>query len=181
MKLSDGEKLILYMVADLTKQLKLRTEINPDFVMNAVTSGDTWILKARHRGIFDCEEVDESIVRETDRIMGMWSVVERSVEKLSKPDVEKLTGKFGEAAMQFRGFDGNGSEGHYGVAVRFVRDLDLFQEFAGRDLNSHWPTHNRDRGMLAAYEATRDRQGIRVDPFLSLEQLAEVLQAAVRQ
>lgn len=154
MQLSNGEKLILAMLCDIQKHLKISGGIDPAFVASAISSGNLWALRWEYTGILHGEDVDDRIVDEAARIMSMWSLLERSVEMLSSEDRDRLAEEaapFG-TEVRFPGFDGNNESTYLNVADFLVRDMRRYHEFAGRDLNSHMPTLDGHRRMLAVFE-----------------------------
>ena len=150
MKISDGERLIAIMLADLMTHLEVQGEVDPSFVKSALTGGDEWALKMQYSGIFHGEHTTEEVASETGKIMSMCSVLEYSISQLPDEDLEKIPE---HTRTVFVGFDGN-HEDHYGVAHTLVNDMGRFNEFAERGLNSHHSTIERYRAMLRAYENT---------------------------
>lgn len=78
MKLTDGEKLILMMLAELFMHLKIKDGIDPALVARAISDGQPWALKAEYSAFLGGEDTEESIVEETGKIMSMWSFIESS-------------------------------------------------------------------------------------------------------
>lgn len=148
MKLSDGEKLIVIMLADLLEANGVKGEIDPSFVKGAICSGDAWALKWEYHGLFHDEQTDEKVAREAASIMTMCSVLEYSISQLSKPETAQLK----RQGHVFVGFDGNNETEHFGVASVLVEDMGRFGEFKGRSLNSHMPMLDRYRRMKLAFE-----------------------------
>jgi uncharacterized protein YfbU (UPF0304 family) len=56
---------------------------------------------------------------------------------------------------QFRGFDGNNESEYMSVASFLINDLERFEEFKGRSMNSHMPSIETYRRMLSAFEPMR--------------------------
>jgi len=73
MKLSDGEKLILFMLSELYEKLGIEGEMDPKFIKSAICSGNTWGLKWQYTGIFDSGETKPELVTEVANILDMWS------------------------------------------------------------------------------------------------------------
>lgn len=153
MKITDGEKLILLMLSELYDKLEVDGEVEPDFIRSAIFSENTWGIPWKYPGIpFEKQETPE-IVKEVLDILDMWSMIERSYDNLSdneKAFVEKEAAPFGKDPM-FRGFDGNNESEYMGAVSFLVNDLDRFEEFKGRDFNSHCPsvdTYNRMLGVF---------------------------------
>jgi uncharacterized protein YfbU (UPF0304 family) len=156
MKLSDGEKLILMMVADMYKHLKIKNgEFDPDFVMDTITHDYLWGFNWKYTGIPFEKEPNPPEVRETADILDMWYFLEGGYEKLSPADKQKVKDAIDRDQVHFLGFDGN-NEDHYGIARYFVEKLQRFEHFKGRDLNSHMPSIDRYRHMYRVFEPIRE-------------------------
>lgn len=155
--LRDGEKLIILMLCEIYKHLKIKGDIEPAFVEEAIHGGHYWGLKWRYEGIFHGYEDDERVVSEVVDVLDMWSSIERGYVKLSteaKSQVEKEAAPFGKNVL-FRGFDGNNETEHLGIARFLIEKLDRFSSFKGRDLNSHAHSIDSYRRMLQVYEPMR--------------------------
>jgi len=178
MKITDGEKLILLMLSELYDALKVRGEIEPDFIRSAIFSDKIWSIPWKYSGIpFENQETPE-IVKEVLDILDMWSFIEYSYGELSEKDkeyVEKEASPFGKNP-KFSGFDGNNETEYMSTASFLVNKLDRFEEFKGRDFNSHCPLVDAYKRMLIVFE--RMRHDLTHDP-LSAEQLVEILKEQV--
>ena len=148
MKMSDGEKLIAYMLADIMEGLKLKGDIDPDFIKSAVSGDDLWALEWKYRELFHNEGPSQEVADETAAIMTMCSVMENSIAQLTPEERATIP----EHQQQvFVGFDGN-HEPHHGVAKMLVHKLDRFSEWEGRALNSHHHTLTSYRRMNDAFD-----------------------------
>ena len=155
--LRDGEKLILIMLCEIYKHLKIRGDIDPAFVAEAIHGGHYWGLKWKYDGVFGGHEDSEQVVSEVVDVLDMWSFLERGYDKLSQKDkarVEKEAEPFGKN-VRFPGFDGNNEGEHMGIAHFLINELERFASFKGRDLNSHWPSIETYRRMLRVFGPTR--------------------------
>lgn len=178
MKLSEGEKLILAMLCDLSKHLQVQGEIDPDFVKAAVFGGHAWGLEWQYGGIFHGHEDSEDAVREVGDIMQMWWILESSYAALpeqEKKKVERDAAPFGRK-VEFLGFDGNNEGEQLGIAHFLIRHLERFEEFKGRDLNSHSPSLPAYRRMLATFQPMLRGIG---NADLDATQITEVLKAQI--
>jgi uncharacterized protein len=165
------------MLSDVMKHLKVKSDLDPDFILRALGDGQYWALKDRYVGIYGPTEPEPSVVSETVRIMGMWQIIESSYGDLSAQDRERLKSEaapFGDDP-KFRGFDAN-NERHFGVALFHVNQLGNFREFRGRDLSAHMPTIDMHRRMYAEYEAITHEH---LTGELSADQLIRILRAAI--
>jgi len=177
MNLSNGEKLILIMLAEIQEHLKLKPGTDTELVKEAIYSGNLWGLEWGMPGIFHGSETSEEIVHETVHILTMWDRLEQSFKGLNTQEKTwlKENSEFG-SDVRFYGWDGNDRiEVHYISAARFMVDhLDRFQNFKGRDFNAHMPTLPAYRRMLAVFEPIL-RQVLNKD--FNAGQIAEVLAA----
>ena len=141
MKLSDGEKLIAFMLADIMEAGGIKGDIDPAFIKTVVAEDDLWALRWKYGGFFHNEGPSDDIVDETTKIMTMCRVVENSIGQLAEEERTTIPERDRQI---FVGFDGN-EEPHYGVAKMLVEHLDRYSEWMDRDLNSH---HNTLDGYL---------------------------------
>lgn len=156
-KISDGEKLILSMLSDLYKHEKVKTGIDPSFVMEAIYGGHYWGLGWQYQGLLHDHVDSQHTVTEVVNVLDMWSFIERGYQRLSEEDkirVEKEAPPFGKNP-RFAGFDGNNETEHMGIAGFLIDKLDRFATFDGRDLNSHHPSIETYRRMLRVFEPVR--------------------------
>ena len=156
-RFSDGEKLLAIMMRDLYRHLKVKGEIDPDFVGDVIWGGHYWAPKWEMSGLFHDHEDDPRDVRFVADVLDMWRFIELAYGKLSKKDkdrIEKEAEPFGKN-VKFPGFDGNYETPHLGIAIFLVEKMDRFSEFKGRELNSHFPTLDSYRRMLAVFKSMR--------------------------
>jgi uncharacterized protein YfbU (UPF0304 family) len=156
-KLSDGEKLILLMLGEIYKHLKIKGEIDPNFIAETIYGGHYWGLSWKYSGMFHGLEDNDRTVSEVVDVLAMWSFIESSYGMLSQKDkdrVEKEAEPFGKHVC-FQGFDGNNETEHLGIARFLIEQLDRFSTFEGRDLNSHYPSIQPYRRMLHVFEPMR--------------------------
>jgi uncharacterized protein YfbU (UPF0304 family) len=174
MKLSDSEKLILIMLSEIYEKLQLDGEIDPKLIKSAIFSGNTWGINWQYSGIpFEDDDTPE-IVKEVVNILDMWSFIEDSYENLSEKDkllVEKEAKPFGKDP-KFRGFDGNNETYQMGIAMFLIDDLNRFQKYKGRDLNSHSPSIDTYRRMYTVFEPMRLEL---MGDLLNAKQLIQIL------
>jgi uncharacterized protein YfbU (UPF0304 family) len=179
MNLTDGEKLILMMLAEIHEKVGIKNGIDPTFVKEAIWSGNAWGLKWKFPGVFDTSETPESVRDEVLDVLDMWSLIEWSYKDLSKADkarVEKEAEPFGKN-VRFRGFDGNNESKHLNVARFLIDHLDRYSDFKNRDLNSHMPSIDAYRRMFKVFESMRNSLGGRGS--LDASQIIEILKAMI--
>jgi len=175
MQMSDGEKLILVMLSGIQKALKIKTDIDPDFVLTTIHDDHLWGFRHRYSGIPFSKQDTAPKIEETMNILDMWSFIEMSYEKLSATDKKKLerdAHPFGKG-VKFEGFDGNREADYISIAKYTVEQLNMFRGFKGRGFNSHVPSLDRYRRMNRTFEPMRN--GLAMGGLLGVDQLVQLL------
>jgi len=179
MKISDGEKIILLMLSEIYKKIGIKDgEIDPEFIKSVIFNDQIWGLSWKYTGIPFEDTKTPEIVNEVVNILDMWSFIEDSYEELSAKDKNKLSKDvepFGNNP-KFHGFDGNHETEYLSVARFIVKDLDRYERFEGRDLNSHFPSIYPYRRMLSVFEPIRKNLELR---SLSLNELTLILKEMI--
>jgi len=153
MELSDGEKLILTMLCEISAHLKLQGAVDHRLVSAALTSGNTWGIKHEYPQIFDTRKVRETVTDEVANIMDMWAYIEIVYRQLSpthKEMVEREASPFGDNVF-FNGFDPDSEIDHWATANFLINHMGRSPEFRGRDLNSPTRSLDMQRRMYATY------------------------------
>jgi hypothetical protein len=156
MELSDGEKLIILMLADMYKAQKIKGDFDPDFISSTIHSDQLWGFNWQFTGIPFGPYKTPRVVDETTNILDMWMFLEEGYAKLSaseKARLEKEADPFGKY-VQFAGFDGN-NEPHYGIATYLIEDMKRFTHFAKREMNSHSQSVEHNLRMYSIFEPIR--------------------------
>jgi hypothetical protein len=157
MKLTDGEKLIVLMLAELYEKLEVDGEIEPDFIKSAIFNDHLWGIPWKYSGIPFERSDDPPVVREVVDILDMWSFIEHAYSELTvdqKAKLAKEASPFGDNP-RFQGFDGNNESEYMSTAMFLVDELERFQEFQGRSFNCHHPSIDSHRRMLSVFEPIR--------------------------
>lgn len=161
--LSDGERLIIAMLADMQKGLNLgRGEIDTDMVSTAIAGGHLWALKWRYQGVYPNHTDSEQDVTFVGDVLDMWSFIEDGMSQLTADDratVSEIAGY--QEDVKFPGFDGNNEAELLSIALFRINTLGQFVGFANRNLNSHCPMRDRYRKMLAEFTQIRPTLGYR--------------------
>ena len=177
LKLRDGEKLIIWMLCELYKYLKIDGDLDPLFVKEALLGGHYWALEWEYPGIFDAKADRRETVDEVVEVLDVWWSLEQSYARLSEKDKDRVKQEaelFGDDVV-FRGFDGN-EETEYLIIAQFLIDkLNRFTGFGGRDLNSHMPSIKEHRRMVRAFETIRPHRVGR--NLLDAEHIIKILNA----
>lgn len=172
-----GEKVIVLMLRDVMKQLKMkRGEIDVDLVTQAIFGGHYWALKWGMSGVFHDHADRPQDVRFVADVLNMWSFIESSYTKLSAKDKERVAAEahpFGRN-VTFVGFDGNNEAELFTIARFLVDDMNRFSEFKGREFNSHVPMVEAYQRMLDVFAPFRETLD---GTTLTASQLVSILEA----
>lgn len=137
MELTDGERLLAVMLADVMKALKVQGELDTALIKSLIINNDEWALRRKYPSIFERESDPDEVVKETADILWMFGIIESSIGRL---EGEQAAEAAGWHYNQWRGFDGN-NDSHYGVARTMIEELGEFdQSRKGVNLNSHTQT-----------------------------------------
>jgi uncharacterized protein len=169
-----AKKLILMMLADMYKHLKIKNpEFDPDFISATITHDHLWGFNWQYTGIpFEGKELPPE-VKETADILGMWRFLENSYDDLPPAEKAKVQKATGLKDVKFIGFDGN-NENHYGIALYIVEHLKpSFEHFKGRDLNSHRPSIDGYRNMYRVFDPMQKE----LDRLLNADEIAKIVNA----
>jgi uncharacterized protein YfbU (UPF0304 family) len=161
LSISDGDKLLLTMLADIHKATvkEAKGETDPDFVVSALCGGHLWGLQWQHSALFHGHVDSPEVVTEVVDILEMWSQIEWSFGRLPRDAQDRVEAEAGYDRSMFRflGFDGNEESEHFSVASFMIEKLGRFESFKDRELNSHLPVLNGYRRQHAAFAPIRAR------------------------
>jgi uncharacterized protein YfbU (UPF0304 family) len=166
MKLTEAERLIIALLC----QPKDDPELDREFIFNAIMSGNSWAIGAHGMGNFS-EDVSDEVATFVGDVMSLYRLIEQSHEQLDSDAQKRIEGM--HLTPKFRGFDGNSESEHLGAAYGWTKLLDRFEEFQGRDLNSHYPMIEKYEAQLDVY-SSMDNSVLR-DGFFSEETLVKIL------
>jgi hypothetical protein len=157
MTLSDGEKLIILLLAELNDEKKSQRELDPDFLKSAILDGQEWAIRWNYPGIpFASDPTnDPSELEDVLDILEMWDVIERTFERLSEERIAEIGIDILKADKSFPGFDGNHNAKHWVIADYLINKLDRFERFKGRYLGGAVQPLSGYERMLEVYRDTR--------------------------
>ena len=176
MQLTSGEKIIIAMLADLHKALKIEGEIDTDQLMAAIYNGHLWSLEWDYSGLLHANEASPVHVKETTDILDMWDFIEVAFEQLNDEGKARVKAENNNFEPVFRGFDGNNEE-HFGIAKHLIERMGRFETFKGRALNSHSQVVPHYLRMLKVFEPIRNQISMRSNTSLTEDELIAVLKA----
>lgn len=172
--LSDGEKILLVMMADVFKALKIKDpDVDPEFMSEVISGGHYWAAPWRLAGIFHGHEDSRNALNYVQNVLDMWDRLERGFERLSKAEKSRVLKDVERKSVKFYGFDGNDEGEELGIAKFLTEQMNRWLRFKGRDLNSHMPTRAIYSRMLEAFEPMRKLEH---DDF-SAKQITQLLKA----
>ncbi len=160
------------MLSELYDSVGVKGEIDPDFIRSAIFDNKEWSIPWKYPGIPFVEEGTPDIVKEVLDILEMWSTIEYSYEQLTvdeKAVLKERAKPFDKP--KFEGFDGNNESEYMSTASFLVNKLDRFDEFKGRNFNSHCRSLDMHRRMLPTFFEVRGKTDF---PF-NVNNLVEVL------
>lgn len=174
MELTDGEKLIVLMLTEMYDKLQVDGEMDSEFLRAAIFDDATWSIPWKYPGIPFKRHETPPVVKEVIDILDMWDVIELSYSRLPEDSKKQLSTALKEFQIPptFRGFDGNNESEHLGTAYFVINQLERFQGFEKRELNSHLPSITRYRKMLDVFNTLPRGES---DYLLSAEGLIKLL------
>lgn len=171
---SDGEKVLILMLADVIKGLKLKgVETDVGLLEKVIYGGHYWAPLWEMTGVFHRHADKPEDVHFVVNVLDMWSFIEGAYGKLSKAEKERVAIEaepYGKH-VKFVGFDGNNEAELMSIARFLIDDMGRFSEFKGREMNSHAPSVGRYRRMLGHFEpmrATLDGVSLSADQLIAL-------------
>ncbi len=178
MKFTDEQRLIVIMLADIQKSMKVHGEFDADFIKKVAIDKHEFAIPFEHSGAFSSSdnELPEGFKFVID-VLDMWSFIEDGLKNLDaagRTSLEATAGKFALTA-KFDGFDGNGETELMAYTRLLVNDLNRFTEFKGRSFNSHSLREARYAAMHSLFEPIRDT--VMGDRELNAAELAQILTA----
>lgn len=156
MKVTNAEKLIIGLLAEIHEKLGIQNGIDSKFVQNALYDDHTWAIPWVLPGVFGDTANDEEIpdeVSETSDILSMWDIVEYNLQQMEAEGQQKIRDKY--RFVEFFGFDGNNEAQHLSVARFLIHEMGRFQQFKDRELNSHMPTLSIYRPMVKVHKSLK--------------------------
>lgn len=173
---TSGEILQTYMLCEIYKHLGVKGEMDPSFIQEVLAKGEFWALEWKYPGLFHNYVASKKVLHEVLDILDMYSIIENSYSQLNKKEQQYVLdqARFAKSNLKFIGFDGNNESEYMGIAGFIIEDMERYNEFQGRSLNSHAPTLKRYKKMLDAFEPIRETL---IGTGMNKEQLVEVFNA----
>lgn len=141
------------MLSDIYDKLELNN-IDTNIIRSSIYSENTWALDWEMPGVVGSDqESTPPLVKEVVNYLEMWSFLEEAYSHFdieTKEIIAKEASPFGKY-VRFLGFDGNNEPEALSISKILIEDMGRFGRFKGRDLNSHTPTLDIYKRMLAAF------------------------------
>ncbi len=152
------EKVNTILLCDIAKHLGIDSEIDPDIIKYAITSGNEWIINAEYSFLLDDESSNHT---KEDRdflveILNMYRGLSASLRKFSKDKQQELIKKNNlkliEDNIQLPGFDGNNEYKYTNILEGFWK-INRFTEQKAPISNTHSQTIDNYRRMINCYKS----------------------------
>jgi len=107
-ELSEGEKLIIAMIADLSREPSER-DYDAEFIAQSVREGHSWKIRWKYDSILGYGEADPTTVEQVAKNFQMWSMVERTGEGWSSTERKAYESQVESYNKdpKYLGYDGN--------------------------------------------------------------------------
>jgi uncharacterized protein len=178
MKLTNQEKLLLMMLADIHEALKIKDGVDTKLLKSAIYTDNTWALQWEMPGILTGpSDPTPPAVKTVSDILEMWTLLEEAYERFGPADKARIkieADPFGDP-VRFPGFGGNNEPRALNIAQFLVDDMGRFSHFKGRDLDSHFPGMEGYLRMFSVFEPMRETLGVM--GALSADQVILILKA----
>lgn len=178
MNFTPEQRLIVTLLCDLHKKLGINDSYDPDFISEAILSGNEWAIDSKYFSVSDIRPVSQELRDHVCEILDMCSMIEESYTSLPETDKDKVKSMtVYDASKAFYGFDGN-NESEYMALARFMIDkMDMYSWFKGRSFNSHCHSIGAYKRMLSVFQKLGSRN-LFSSP-LSADEIAEVMNARI--
>lgn len=176
LKLTKAEKLIILMLCDIQKELKIDSGIKPEIIEEAIMSGNTWVFEERlNQG--DTPEISDEQLTLVYDILDMYSYLQVSFRDLQHADdIPQDQRSSIEKAVKFPGFDGNNESSYLSIS-RMMKKMALYECVDGLINNSHrrmLPTYQK---MLVIHE--KEIESLSNGECLTLESIKKIISSTI--
>lgn len=172
------ERINTILLCDIATHFGIKTDIEPEIVKYAITSGNQWILNAKYSLLDAIEETTKEDRDFITEILNMYRGLSSAIRKLPNPQqsdlIEKYSLRVDSGHIQIPGFDGN-NEGDYFSIVDAYLKIDKFTEQKSPINDTHSETEDYYREMLKKY---KELAPVNRSWNLTVEELSSVLDSA---
>lgn len=167
---SPTEKLIILLLCDAIEKKEAGSYIDPKVIRRALEGRMSWGIEWKFAALVS-PDIPEETGEEVRSLLEMWSHLTAAYNELAVGEQKRAreASPF-DSGVTFPGFDHNNHSDHL-AAMRFiVEDLGQWQEFQGRDTDTHSQTTLfLLRGMFETFKRLRRAgQRLRGDEIIEI-------------
>lgn len=173
------DKINTIMLCDIAIHLGIKTDIDPQLVKYAVSSGNEWVLNAEYSSL----DADESTKEDRDfvtSVLNMYRGLSNAFRKLNEDEQNELVKehhlKIHDGTIQLPGFDGNNESDYFSI-IEAYQKFDRFPEQQQPIANTHSHTQHLYNAMLAEFKKI---DAVNRSWNLSKDEVSSVLSSAPR-
>lgn len=149
------DKINTILLCDIALKLGITSEIDPDLVKYAITSGNEWILNAQYSSLLTTEEPTKQDRDFVVEVLNMYRGLSAGLRKLSvenqKIIIEKHKLRLDNGNIQIPGFDGNNEIDYFRIVEAFLT-LNKFSEQKSPIQDTHTETYEDYHAMVLEYK-----------------------------
>lgn len=149
------DKINTILMCDIALKLGIESEIDPNLVKYAITSGNEWILSAEYSLLLATEEPSKQDRDFVVEILNMYRGLSAGLRKLSvesqKTMIEQHRLRLDNGNIQLPGFDGNNENDYFRIVEAFLA-LNKFSEQKSPIEDTHTETDEDYRSMVLEYK-----------------------------
>jgi len=172
---TNEQKLIILMLADIAEKLGADAHFDPKLVAKAISYDSAWMLPFKYDMVLTEEQTPPDVTFVIN-VLDMFDFLESSVEELPESEKVEIAAAPGGSSLKFCGFDGNNEGSYMSIATHLTKDLDLFDRFKDRYLNSHCPRVGAYSRMYTTFDRIRPNIVLRE---MTKEEVMSVIAEAV--
>lgn len=178
MQLTNAEKLMLAMVAEIHQAAGIKNGIDSKLIQDALWSNNDWAIGWDVQLPWPQRDANPPHVNHVVDVLDMWNFIESSYSALAVSEVQRVDAETGyKGGPKFPGFDGNNESEEYSAAQFLIKNMGRFSNFATHYLNSHGPTIDRSKRMLAIFKPVRDSFASRHPIQMTADEIVAVVTA----
>ncbi|AHG43286.1 hypothetical protein N018_24850 [Pseudomonas syringae CC1557] len=159
MKFTNPEKLIVFMLAEISEKLQIES-IDSDLIKSAIVTENTWAIDWEMPGIVggEAENLPEDVVKVVS-YLEMWERLEEAFANFNDAQIATFGAHANTSirSLKFPGFDGNNEAELLSITRMLVEQMGRFSRFLGRDLNSHFSASEHYENMYSRYSQIQER------------------------
>lgn len=147
------DKINTILLCDIAIHLGIKTDIDPEIVKSAITSGNVWVLKAEHAWL-DSDEPSKEDRDFVTSVLNMYRGLSNAFRKLNQDEQKELAKehhlKIHDGIIQIPGFDGNNESDYFSI-IEAYQTFNRYPEQQQPIANTHSHTEHLYNAMLAEF------------------------------